>query len=156
METIKNNIGYNYVLVYSAFISKFLENIKGTFWFPKEDYRHVLVRKNVVFFMTKTLLNFVKQEFRTGQTENTRQLRVISALQSLKRGFFLKFTNVKNFYIKDKYSFEFQKIVGEYLGEYVTVETLKEGMAYIDSNSERQFMVLVTQDKKLQTSPKTI
>ena len=46
----------------------------------------------------------------------------------------------------------------EYLDEYVKVETLKEGVTYIDSSSDwdRQFMVLVTQDNESQTIPKTI
>ena len=126
--------------------------------FPKNDYRCIFVRKNILFFMTKTLLNFVKQEFWTGQTEHTGQLTVISALQSFKRRGFLKFTNIKNSYIEDNYVFEFQKIVDEHLGEYVKVETLKEGTAYIDSNSNwnRQVMVLVTQDNKPHTIPKAI
>ena len=51
-------------------------------------------------------------------------------------------------------------MLNEYLGEYVKVETLKEGLGqyYVDSNSDwdRQFMVLVTQDNEPQTIPKTI
>ena len=77
MEAIKNNIGDSDLFVHSAFISKFLENKRGIFCFPKKDHRSVFVRRDVVFFMTKTLFNFAKQEFWSGHKEG---LRVDSAL----------------------------------------------------------------------------
>ena len=49
--------------------------------------------------MTKTLFNFAKQEFWTGYTEHTGDLRVGSALQNLKGQGVLKLTYVSSSYI---------------------------------------------------------